>query len=53
MKEEQTRRSGPTAEDYSPRQYSFRTSAAITVKLLAIGGAVLALLWTLDTFLAP
>jgi hypothetical protein len=37
--------------DHTPRQYSFRTSAALTVKLLIIGGSVLAFLWMLDVLL--
>jgi hypothetical protein len=39
------------SEDYAPRQYSYRTSAALTAKLLIIGGAIFALLWVIDVLL--
>jgi hypothetical protein len=44
--------SRPSAEDYAPKQSSFRSSAVLTVKLLLIGGSLFGLIWTLDTFLA-
>jgi signal transduction histidine kinase len=51
--QEESRSSLPSAEDHAPRQYSCRASAALTAKLLVIGGGVLALLWMLDVLLAP
>ena len=51
--QEETRRLSSSAEDYAPREYPLRASAAMTVKLLVIGGGVLGLLWMLDRFLAP
>jgi hypothetical protein len=51
--EQESGRSLPSAGDYAPRQYSFRTSAALTAKLLMIGGSVLASLWIIDVLLAP
>jgi hypothetical protein len=42
----------PSADEYAPQRYSFRTSAATAVKLAAIAGSVFALFWILDTFLA-
>jgi hypothetical protein len=50
---EESRLSPASAEDYAPRQYSFRSSAVMTVKLLIIGGSVFALLWMLDSLLVP
>lgn len=35
----------PSADDYAPNKYSFRTSAALTVKLLIIATSVFVLLW--------
>ncbi len=43
----------PDAADYAPREYSFRTSVSMTVKLLIIGGSVLTLLWVVDVLVAP
>jgi hypothetical protein len=39
--------------DYAPREYSFRMSVSMTLKLLIIGGSVLAFLWALDVLVAP
>ncbi len=41
----------PSALDYAPRQYSFRSSLATTVKLLLACGVFVALIWALDLFL--
>jgi hypothetical protein len=51
--EQESTSSFPSAGDHGPRQYSFRTSAALTAKLLIIGGSVLASLWVIDFLLAP
>ncbi|HZS54246.1 MAG TPA: hypothetical protein VFA65_07565 [Bryobacteraceae bacterium] len=51
--EKEIERSSAAAQDYSPRQYSFRASAILMVKLLAIGGLFLAVLAALDILLVP
>ncbi|MDQ2776625.1 MAG: hypothetical protein M3Y57_17160 [Acidobacteriota bacterium] len=49
---EEGRTSLPSTENYALQQNSFRSSAALTIKLLLIGGGLFGLIWMLDTFLA-
>ncbi len=51
--EQESERSLPCAGDHAPRQYPFRTSVALTAKLLIIAGSVFVFIWMLDVLLAP
>ncbi|HSU59744.1 MAG TPA: hypothetical protein VLI55_10560 [Bryobacteraceae bacterium] len=41
-----------SAAEFAPRQYSLRTNAITTIKLLAISAGVIGLFWAADLFLA-
>ncbi len=37
---------------YAPRQYSLRSTAITTIKMVAISGGVIGLLWAVDMFVS-